>query len=89
MYPICEVIGLSNSSNLQVFGVSILGRLRDYIVFLSAHYDFFKSGPGRTVIFSRCIYTSQYLIESFTVRCMFIFFEDRHKKANTDNLFRY
>ena len=34
LHPICEVIGLSNSRNLQVkiSRVSILGRLRDYSV---------------------------------------------------------
>ena len=33
--------------------------------------DFFSNARGRTVMCSLYIYTSQYLIERFTVRCLF------------------
>ena len=47
MHPICEGIGLSNSSILQVkiSRVSILGRLRDYSVPVSSLRFFFEADP--------------------------------------------
>ena len=47
MHPICEVIGLSNSSILQVkiSRVSILGRLRDYSFPVSSLRFFFEADP--------------------------------------------
>ena len=47
MHPICEVIGLSNSRNLQVkiSRASILGRLGDYSVPVTSLRFFFEADP--------------------------------------------
>ena len=50
------------------------GRLKDFCLSVSPLYfllfSFFLNGPGRTVMCSLYIYTSQYLKENFTVRCI-------------------
>ena len=65
------------------FGVSVFkgidlkeksGRLKDFCLPASPLYfpffSFFLNGPGRRVMCSVYIYTSQYLKENFTVRCI-------------------
>ena len=62
------------------------GRLRDFCVPVGPLYFFsffFFNRPGRTVMCSICIYTSQYLIESFTVRCLFSLSTDFGKQTIT------
>ena len=50
------------------------GRLKDFFLPVSPlHFilfSFFSNGPGRTVMCGLYIYTSQYLKENFTVRCI-------------------
>ena len=94
----------SNSSNLQVtiprVSISVLkgrpkrksGRLRDFCVPLSPLYFLFFSffsfsfnGPEKLCVAFTCI---PHNIYGKFYRKVFIFFEDRHRKAN-DNLFRY
>ena len=89
----------SNSSSLQgtipMVSISVFkgrpkrksGRLRVFCVPLSPLYYIFFSfsfnGPGRTVMCSLYMYTSQYLIESFTVRCLFSLRTDIGKQTIT------
>ena len=48
------------------------GRLKDFCLPISPLYFlfFFFNGPGRTVMCGFYIYTSQYLKDNFTVRCI-------------------
>ena len=88
--PLCEVIGLFRSSYLHVtisrVSISVFkGRhkrkFRPTFVFPQAHYVFCLYRPLKNSMCSLYTCTSQYLIESFTVRCSFSL------KAN-NNLFR-
>ena len=68
----CKQIFSKNCGRVPL-GVS--GRLKDFCLTRSPlHFVFFSfffsNGPGRTVMCSLYIYTSQYLKENFTVRCI-------------------
>ena len=59
-------------------------RLNLYIIFFSffLSFFFFLNGPSRKVMCSLYFYSSQYLIKFY--RKVFIFFENRQRKANNN-----
>ena len=53
------------------------------LCFFSLFLNFFLIGPGRTVMYNVNSYTSPYLIETFTVRCLFSLRTDTGKQITT------
>lgn len=98
-HPLCKVIGLFRSSNLQVAISRVrISVLREEIKEKSSRHlcslklmMCFLIGPGRTDMCSFYIYTSQYLREFvFHIKVLSVFFGEIPRTANNSfNLYRY
>lgn len=98
-HPLCKVIGLFRSSNLQVAISRVrISVLREELKEKSSRHlcslklmMCFLIGPGRTDMCSFYIYTSQYLREFFFhIKVLSVFFGEIPRTANNSfNLYRY